>query len=209
MPNSLVKLYRKFLKETASLEHILESTTSPSANTQHRPEHEQLIREMCVIRLHDAWARFCRELVFLSAYAQPLTAQGQRVPRVSGIRDRQQVIPALFATYRRRTTEPSWHIPRDCIDTAGRLKISNNSTVASGLGQSFTVSPTDQLKQMRNFFAHRNVATAQAVTQVAVSLGMPNVRHPHILVASIVPPGVSVFTQWAQRLNLMAWLAIQ
>ena len=176
MPASLVKPYRRFLKETTSLAHILESTASPSAHTR----HQQLIREMCVIRLHDAWARFCRELVVLSTYAQPLTAQGQRVPRVSGIRDRQQVIPALIKTYQRRTAEPFWHIPMECIDAAHRLNVANYSAIAGGLGRSSPQSPTDQLRQMRNFFAHRNVDTAQDVTQIALSLGMPNVRYPHL-----------------------------
>ena len=209
MPNSLVKPYRKFLKETASLAHIIESAASALSHTWLGPE--QLTCEMCVIRLHDAWAHFCRELVVLSAYAQPLTAQGQRVTRAHGIRDRQQVIPALFATYprRRRNTEPPWHIPGKCIDAASRLNISNNSTIAIGLGQSFPQSPTDQLSDVRNFFAHRNVDTARDVSQIARNMGIPNVRHPHLLVVSAVPPGVPLFVLWTQRLKLMAWLAIQ
>ena len=185
----------------------LSETVPPPAHIRLRPE--QLTCEMCVIRLHDAWARFCRELVVLSAYAQPLTAQGHRVPRTGGIKSRRDVIPALIATYPRRKTEPPWHFPRECIDAARRLSVSNNSTIASGLGLSFPQSPTNQLTQMRNFLAHRNTDTAQDVAQVAINLGMPNIGHPHLLVASVMPPGVPLFVLWAERLGLMAWLAIQ
>ena len=207
MPTSLVKIYGRFLKETTFLANILGSTASSATHTP--PRLEQFTREMCVVRLHDAWARFCRELVVLSAYAQPLTAQGQRVTRVSGVRDRQQVIPTLLATYRWKKTEPSWHIPTDCIGAARSLNIANNSTIASGLGLSFPQSPTDQLRQMRNFFAHRNVHTAKDVEQIAISLGMPNVRYFHLLLVSVMPPGVPLFVLWVQRLRRMAWLAIQ
>ena len=207
MPASLVKIYGGFLKEIMSLERILASTSSPSAGTRLGPE--QLTCEMCVVRLHDAWARFCRELVVLSAYAWPLTAQGQRVPRASGIRDRREVIPTLFATYQSKTTEPPWHIPGECIGAARSLNLANRSEIAGGLGLSFPQSPTDQLRQMRNFFAHRNVHTAKDVEQIAISLGMPNVRYFHLLLVSVMPHGVPLFVLWVQRLRRMAWLAIQ
>lgn len=209
MRASLVELYRHFAKETALLTQIIDSTQSLATAGYPENGYEQFIREMCMIRLHDAWARFCRELVVLSAYAQPLTADGRRVTRAPGIQNRRQVIPALLATYRRRTAEPPWHIPSDCLDAAKRLNISNYSTINNGLGLSFPQSPTDQVNRVRNFFAHRNIDTVRGVVQVARNLGLPRVTHPHLLVVSRIQPGVSVFALWVSRLRVMAQLAVR
>ena len=209
MRPSLVGLYQRFVKETALLTQVLDST--PYLRNQHQlgQEHQRLICDMGVIQFHDAWARFCRELVVLSAYAQPLTAHGQRLSRAPGIQNRHQVIPALLSTYHRRKYEPSWDQPGDCIDAARRLQVLNYSTIFAGLGLSLTPSPIDQVRYVRNFLAHKNAENARRVAQVAAEFGLTNVRVPEVLVMSVVHPGVSVFIQWVHRLRLMAWLAIQ
>lgn len=209
MRPGLVELYRRFATETALLTQVLEST--PELTNRHHlgQEYQRFVCEMCIIRLHDAWARFCRELIVMSAYARPFTAQGQRVSRAPGIQGRHQVIPALLATYRKRTMEPFWHIPNDCLDAARRLNISNYPTIMTGLGLSFPQSATDQLRNVRNFLAHRNASTARDVEQVARNLGLLNVRYPYLLVVSVVQPGASVFALWVHQLRTMAWSSIQ
>ena len=182
---------------------------SSTASFQGKASDQQMVREMCVIRLQDSWARFCRELVLLSCWAEPVTAQGKRVTRVPNIRRAHDVIPTLISTYRRRRTEPSWHIPNDCIEAAGRLQIANYSTVKSGLGLSFSHSPTYQLRCLRNHFAHRNEVTAKLVRQLAIDLGIPTATVANLLPVSIVQPGTSLFSLWILRLRTMAQLAIQ
>jgi hypothetical protein len=57
--------------------------------------------------------------------------------------------------------------------------------------------------------AHKNASTARGVEQVARNLGLPNIKHPHMLVVSTLQLGTSVFALWAQRLRTMAQLSIQ
>ena len=208
MGNSLITIYRKFAKETALLEQAIESPCS-TVSLQQRDFDGQLVREMCVMRLQDSWARFCRDLVIMSSWAEPMTAQGSRVAKAPRIRRARDVIPTLISTYTRRTTEPNWHIPSESIDAAQRLRITNYNTVKSGLSLSFSHSPTEQVRCLRNYFAHRSENTAKLVQQVAMNMGIPSRTIPHSLTGSIVQTGISMFSLWVLRLRTMAWLAIQ
>lgn len=211
MPASLVAIYQRFVKETAMLTQTLEASIAPSIHTPLTIQQHSVV-ELCVIRLHDAWSRFCRELVVTSAYAKPLTAQGNRVPRAPGVQRRDQVIPKLLATYKKRSQEPYWYLTNQCLDAAGRLKVSNYSALSSGIGISFpdmSPSPNDQVRLVRNFFAHRHQESAGKALEIARNLHIPGITHPRSLVIATVPPGISVFRMWANRLRLMAYLSIQ
>lgn len=211
MPASLVAIYRRFSKETAMLTRTLEASIASSVHTP-LTRQQSFVAELCVIRLHDAWSRFCRELVVTSAYAQPMTAQGSRVPRAPGVKRRDQVIPKLLATYQKRTQEPHWYLSEQCLDAARRLKVSNYSAIFSGIGASFpevSPSPNDQVRLVRNFFAHRHQESAGKALEIARSLNISGVTHPRSLVVATAPPGISVFGLWANRLRLMAYLSIQ
>lgn len=211
MPASLVAIYQRFSKETVLLTQTLESSVASSLNTPFGIQ-QHFAAEMCVIRLNDAWSRFCRELVVTSAYAKPLTAQGSRVPRAPGVKRRDQVIPKLLATYPRRSQEPDWYIPDRCLDAAKRLNVSNYPAISSGIGASFpgsSPSPNDQVRLVRNFFAHRHQESAGKALEIARSLNIPGVTHPRYLVVATVPPGISVFELWVIRLRMMAYLSIQ
>ncbi len=165
--------------------------------------------EACVIRLHDAWARFCRELVVVSAYRQPLTAQGVSVTRVVGLSRRRDVIPALLSTYKKKRNEPAWAIPTFCIDAAQRLGVSNYGEINSGIGLSISPSPTDQLRHVRNFVAHRSEETAQNVRQVARDLRLPIEPQAYAVASFSVKPNFTENENWAMQLRMMAGLAIQ
>ena len=211
MPARLGAIYQRFGKETAMLTQTLESSIAPSIHTPLTIQQHSVV-ELCVIRLHDAWSRFCRELVVTSAYAKPLTAQGNRVPRASGVQRRDQVIPKLLATYKKRSQEPYWYLTDQCLDAAGRLKVSNYSAISSGIGLSFpdmSPSPNDQVRLVRNFFAHRHQESADKALEIARNLHIPEITHPRSLVIATVPPGISVFRLWVNRLRLMAYLSIQ
>ena len=211
MPARLGAIYQRFGKETAMLTQTLESSIAPSIHTPLTIQQHSVV-ELCVIRLHDAWSRFCRELVVTSAYAKPLTAQGNRVPRASGVQRRDQVIPKLLATYKKRSQEPYWYLTDQCLDAAGRLKVSNYSAISSGIGLSFpdmSPSPNDQVRLVRNFFAHRHQESADKALEIARNLHIPGVTHPRSLVVATVPPGILVFRLWVNRLRWMAYLSIQ
>ena len=211
MPARLGAIYQRFGKETAMLTQTLEASIASSLHTP-LTSQQRFVVELCVIRLHDAWSRFCRELVVTSAYAKPLTAQGNRVPRAPGVQRRDQVIPKLIATYKKRSQEPYWYLTEQCLDAAGRLKVSNYSALSSGIGISFpdmSPSPNDQVRLVRNFFAHRHQESAGKALEIARNLHIPGITHPRSLVIATVPPGISVFGLWVNRLRLMAYLSIQ
>jgi len=204
---SLLELYKRFAKETIMLTNILESTVTPRISSSIDEKELRLSREMCVVRLHDAWARFCRELVVISAYAKPFTAQGQQVQRAPGIKRRNEVISKLLSTYRKKRFEPKWYDTLECLDAAKRLKISNFLVIMSGL--SLSPSPVQDLTYIRNFFAHRNYGTAQNIADVVNNLNLSTGLRPDLIIAETVPPGVSVFRKWVNQLHVMAFYAIQ
>ncbi|MBA7477502.1 hypothetical protein ES707_12913 [subsurface metagenome] len=204
---SLLELYKRFAKATIMLTNILESTVTSCVESSIDEKVLRLSREMCVVRLHDTWARFCRELVIISAYAKPFTAQGQRVQRAPGIKKRNDVILKLLSTYRKKRFEPRWHDSFECLDAAKRLKVSNFSVIISGLGLSS--SPVEDLTHLRNFFAHRSYENAQRVAGVATKLNLSTELRPDLIIVEIVPPGLSVFRKWVKQLHIMALYSIK
>ena len=212
MPASLLKPYQRFVKETALLSQVVSASTHLSNSNNYHSSQGKFAIDMCVMRLHDAWARFCREVVVFSAYAEPLTANGTKLPRVPGITKRSQVIPFLISTYRKRTQEPSWYLAQDCIDAARRLQIANYSAISGGIGLSFPnlhSPPNDQLRVLRNFLAHRNPDTAKEANQIGQSFNISRVENPSSLITLVIPPGITIFAFWINSLRLMASLSIQ
>lgn len=203
---SLEKPYARFLKETAWLLaefdwSVREVRFAPVPTRQAR-----LAAEMCVMRLDDAWARFCRELVILSAGCAPLTVAGLRVPRAAGISARREVIPRLFAISRGFNREPDWGTTDKCLDAARRLQIVNFSTIAAALGA--TVSPAHDVRQFRNFLAHRYIGTVDRIKQRAYYQSALRIQIDQ-LPMQLVPPGVTLMENWITRFRLVAAAAIQ
>lgn len=165
-------------------------------------------REMCVIRLHDAWARFCRQLIIISAGGTPQTMGGSILLLAPGISKPSEVIPKLLSTRpRRKNFERRWHDPASCIDAAKRLGIQNLAEVSAGIGAS--PSPLEDIRKMRNFLAHRGLETASDVRQVAQRLGFRATAKVEQIVSNRVSPGPTVFEMWVAQLQAMAWAAVQ
>src|SRR4051812_34656847 len=82
---SLQEPYRRFLQETEWLRRA--ASEASGALTQGPPPLSplRLPCEMAVVRLHDAWSRFSRELIVLSAGAKPSTAAGVKLPLAPGV----------------------------------------------------------------------------------------------------------------------------
>jgi hypothetical protein len=120
---------------------------------------------MAVVRLHDSWTRFCRELIVLSAYGNTVTFSGNQISKSNPlITDLASVIPLLMSSLYRKPqwSEPRWGTARDCIDAATRLGIQNLSTVAAAIGAAN--SPGNELRIIRNFYAHRKKETSIKAT---------------------------------------------
>lgn len=164
-----------------------------------------LTADMAIVRLHDAWARYCRELVVSSAGERPTTASGIRLPLAPGIRCRRDVIPTLLATFRGPRYEPKWARAQKAIDAATRLHVANVQQIAAALGASN--SPAEELRVVRNFLAHRGVDTARQVR--ALSVYSTRKLNWRLLAADHVGPGVTRFEDWVIRLEALAEAAIQ
>jgi hypothetical protein len=209
---SLVQVYAHFLGESSGIQQRFVApvpTASPwdaSCIDAHRDG-----REMCVVRLHDAWARFCRELVVVSAGGEPVTAGGAVVARAAGINQVGDVIPTLRSTYSRRQQrhwrEPRWADAATCIDAAQRLAITNIATVSAAIGA--TPSPVEHVRRVRNFIAHRGRATAIDAAIVATSVGLSRFTQADDVVSKLVPPGMPLFVSWCTTMALLGKAAIQ
>jgi hypothetical protein len=204
----LSTLYQQFLKETASI-----VTTFDAVLPNVRPFDQSCINphtnshQMCVIELHDAWARFCRELIFVSAACRPTTFSGLIVPLALGITHRSQVLPKLHASFPKAKPfwwEPRWGDAGACLDAAKRLKVNNYADISSGL--TITPSPAENLRHVRNFFAHKSQGTALKVKNVAATMALPNASALS-LVETTVPPGITILTKWVDQLHDMARIA--
>lgn len=179
-----------------------------SANCPGGTISSQLVCEMIVVRLHDSWTRFCRELIVLSAYGSTTTLGGNPISKSKPqITDRASVVPLLMSSLYRKPqrNEPRWGTARECIDAANRLGIQNLSTVAAALGAAN--SPGDQLRIVRNFYAHRKKQTSIS------AIGTGHFSHPcHPVVFhlnTLASAGMTVMDTWIQGLDAVATAAIQ
>lgn len=153
--SQLLRPIRSLSAEAAWLSHEF------NAGAGLKTDAARLSCEMTLVRLHDSWARNCRDLVIRSACGNTTTLGGTALARSSLVTGgRGGVIPALLATYRRtRVYEPKWFDVTECVDAAQRLRVGNLATVAAGLGAN--TSPAEALRAIRNFYAHRSYRTAR------------------------------------------------
>ena len=161
---------------------------------------------MAVIQLHDAWARFCREIVILSAGCRPVTAAGNRLSRVAGVSGRRDVIPRLLDTYTKRRFEPRWGDSGEAIDAARRLAIQNAGTFAAALGAAN--STAEEVRRIRNFFTHRSERAARAV-RTHPNHGLTASLDVLALAGTLVTPGIMRMHSWINNLHAVAEAAVQ
>jgi hypothetical protein len=171
------------------------------------PRQSQLACEMAVLRLHDAWARFCRELIVLSAFGRTITLAGVPLPPSQpSIKRCHLVIPALQlisgSGYRQ---EPRWADAAKCIQAARHLAIANFSTVSAALGASN--SPAEDIRRARNFYAHRARWTARESRET--NLFVSHTRLEVFDLAAYTAGNVRIIELWVRNLNLVAMAAAQ
>lgn len=165
----------------------------------------RLTCEMVVIRLHDAWTRFCREVIIRSAIGNINTLGGMRLVPVVGVTDRASAIEALMNTYRKRTYEPRWGDASECLDAATRLKIGNIATVSAAIGA--TNSPAESIRHVRNFYAHRKEGSAARAITTGCFYGA---KYPDVFqLRQYTTGGVTVVASWTSGLILIATAAVQ
>jgi len=168
-----------------------------------RSRHEQLAAEMAVIRLYDAWARYCRELIILCACGNSTTLNGAVIPAV--VTKRADVMPVLLSTYsRRKQYEPKWASASECIDAAKRLNVANLGTLSAALGA--TNSPAEEIRNVRNYYAHRRRGAKQRAMACNVFAGSKPIVFD---LARYRTSGETFLDSWISGLILVATSASQ
>lgn len=170
-----------------------------------------------VMRLLDAWSRFCRQLVLVSARGKVVTASGLRVSRSPVVGPGQLALDALRAVTPgaggQRLWEPRWHMPRNAVKAAGLLQIANLSAVSAGLGLSQTIqgisvgSPED-LRNCRNYLAHRSRLANDDLMDLRRRLQVAPDTPADQLSGTRVQGGATLFETWCADLSIRARTSI-
>lgn len=192
-------------------EEILTSFSLPARGDRHQfgIGSNRVAREGAVIALHDAWNRFCKNLVLRSSYHQFETRSGQVLRPTIG-RNQTEALHFLGANLSAISSksfgEPTWFIPAATIDAASVLSVPNRSTIAASIGVSTihsTVSPSvgvqanasppKEVQSVRNYIAHRGKSAAVRMAPLMSTHGASNVLQ---LLDSPVAGGIRLFESW-------------
>lgn len=188
-----------------AFQHACESPSDPSCAQTHI-----LARESAAIQLQDQWSAFCRDLVLHSWRGGVTTLVGASIPRRVGDVSDAAGLAALRATYtgsdkKSKYWEPKWFDPIQTLDAAKRLSIPNIGSVTVGVG--LTPSPLDELRAVRNYFAHRGEETSKRLA--AHVMCHPSDSDAHRFISQLTLAGVPALVRWTAEIDTMAWAAAQ
>lgn len=139
------------------------------------------------IEVVNTWAEFTRSY-FLSCILRPLRVGGGVVtaPLFGGAtaNDAIGVVMGRHRPYTKapasgiwpRRDEPRWHDPHILLTSCADIGCSNLAEIQAAL--SIPTRAFIDLPVFRNFFAHRNQATASAARNLAAYYGIPGLQHP-------------------------------
>ncbi len=211
----LASLLNDFSNEVLRLEHHFVAESPARTHEGYWTTLGGPVHGYSVIRLHDAWTRFCRQLVLVSARGNVTTLGGTKVQRSPVLAPGQIALDALRAMYPRRPLwEPSWFEPAQAVDAGKKLRIRNLSTVSAGLGVSQTISgirvgDPEDLRRCRNYLAHRGRDADERLSDLRRRLGVPPDLPADFLPKVMVSGGATLFAVWCADLRARARAACQ
>jgi hypothetical protein len=198
--------YNRFLKSSAWLLTEFNRDVAALRSGGLTTKSFGLRPEMATLRLHDDWARFCREIILASAVNEPKTINDIVVPRALGVSTRDDAKNVAIRSTHLGRYEPKWATASEAIRAAVQLRLSNLGVITAALGA--VNSPAEDFRHVRNFFAHRAENTAAKVR--ALSFYSPGMDlNAEILLAQNVPGGITRFESWVIGLRTIALAAIQ
>lgn len=148
------QLYRIRLAFESDAEQIAAAVRMGLAQTDPIDQRSQI--EWAIVRLHDAWAFRCRQLVKWSAVGGSLTRSGVVLARATNLQSRESFIAAV----RRHWTpnkvmgkqwEPKWYDPGEATRVCSLLGVQNSNEISMGLGAS---AFCDEVRIVRNAVVH-------------------------------------------------------
>jgi hypothetical protein len=215
---ALIAAYRRFAKQVVRQreifllaldgKHTLDSMTPPVNRSG---------AWYCLIRLHDAWAEFCRSAILLSAAGEVRRRNGVLVARSPLLGPGDDALVVLKNEWRRtkqpeamQKQGPPVYLPSVAITAAQLLNIANLTQFMNGIGASNTNAPLE-LRACRNYLAHRHVDTAldPDLALLRIRIGSPTwTLNPDQIAARQLSGGITLFEEWCIDLELLASAAI-
>lgn len=170
------------------------------------------------IEMLSAWGTFCREYYLACTLLSPVTRSRSRVSHgaIGTIVDeRTALIEAIRRTHKPRFNpstgstisardEPDWKSKGVLLRLSASLQFSNQSAITNAF--SYRTSALSDLPTVRNFFAHKDAASAGRVGRLArFRYNATNLAHPAELVNSILAPRTdTLLAQWIYDFRYLA-----
>ena len=189
-------IFRRFASRARLVEEVL-----ASASAHYRGGSGSISQEICrgvFLTLNDRWSVFNRRLLIASALGG--VGFGGITAGVSGLKSEADVVNALGIKTPWRD-DWAWHVPTTFLGAARRLRVSNLSILNGSIGT--TPNPSDEVRYIRNFFAHRNPDTYQRA--IAHTQG----DRPERFCLSAVDRGELVAIIWVRQLVAIARTACE
>lgn len=143
--------------DTLSLEMASLPTTQFSTAQRRQAEH-------IAFQLQNVWELYIRNFILSSATGCATSPTYRLPPSVpKNYRNRESVSHYLLKQTKKRF-EPKWYRPDQAIKAAQNLNIANFAKVAAAIGS--TPWPLDDLRLIRNFFAHRSRDSALEIRKL-------------------------------------------
>lgn len=167
-----------------------------------------------VIDSFNAWAEFSRAFYF-ALLERPRTSKGIVVYIANkSIQTRRDASLAIIRKLRsyvlkrnpngpwNRIEEPAWADPNTLLDGVLLLQASNVAEVSSALAKP---APFQDLRLVRNFYAHRNPETATRAVRVGAQYSILGKRHPtEILLSFAHGQSQALILDWLDQMRRAA-----
>lgn len=200
--------------ELDQIESVFYASTGSNRVTEYKVAYRPA-EDGCLVSLFDAWNRFLRLLLLTSASGPVEGLSGQTyTPRTP--RTEPQALAHINANRRGtniKTTngEPKWYDLRATADLCTVLQLGNGPQIISAvtashiqLGPFVVPSPLDEIRECRNFVAHKGDGTlgaARAAAGVHFADLIAHVRSKR--------SGVELFSDWKESCRTIALAAAQ
>lgn len=166
------------------------------------------------IELVNAWSSFARAF-YISCALRAYTASGTRVSvTVAGITTPSDALSLAMKRLKNwnkpfvRRQEPSWHEIRNIITLIAAIGASNTPTVVAAL--SYPTHAFRCLPTVRNFYAHRNLDTAQKCRGLAATLPVASAWRPSaLLVQRDYTRPNNLLSEWITDVTTVADMMVQ
>ena len=148
------------------------------------PEIHEDGQALQVLKLQNAWAEFCRKLVFISA---------------TGDNSRVQEAARSIAT-EKGFDYPVWHSSEFVVRVAKYLILPNADEIELHIGADLSAG---RITSVRNYIVHPGIQSESKYVSVAAAEGRPNARVAELL-STRLPGGATLFEKWVRALQRTA-----